>query len=50
MKKTMPISFRLPPEIKKALEKAAERDERSVSSLLEKITVNWLRYNGYLDN
>ena len=50
MQKSIPISFRLPPEIKIALEKAAKDDTRSVSSLMEKLVTDWLRDKGYLQN
>lgn len=46
--KTAPIGFRLTPEVKEAIEKAAKDDMRSVSSLVEKILVEWLRTHGYL--
>lgn len=45
MSKSLPISFRLPSEAKHALEQAAKDDHRSVSSLLEKVVVEWLRGN-----
>ncbi|GGB00647.1 hypothetical protein GCM10011491_31050 [Brucella endophytica] len=48
MQKSVPISFRLPPDTKEALEKAAKDDLRSVSSLMEKIVTQWLRQGGYL--
>jgi hypothetical protein len=40
--------MRLDPEVKAALERAAKDDMRSVSSLVEKILVEWLRANGHL--
>lgn len=48
MAKTHPLGFRVDPEVKEALEKAAKDDVRSVSSLIEKILKDWLRENGYL--
>jgi hypothetical protein len=42
------ISFRIQPEIKAALEKAATDDHRSISSLVEKVLAEWLRQHGYL--
>ncbi|MDH2092282.1 ribbon-helix-helix protein, CopG family [Rhizobium pusense] len=48
MQKSVPISFRLPPEVKDALEKAAKDDVRSVSSLMEKLVTQWLREHGYM--
>lgn len=46
--KGLPISFRLTPEKKLALEIAAEEDSRSVSSLLDKLVSDWLKEQGYL--
>jgi hypothetical protein len=46
--RSAPLSFRLPTEVKAALEKAARDDNRSVSSLLEEIVVHWLRQQTYL--
>lgn len=46
--KSLPLSFRLSPEKKEALEAAAEADSRSVSSLIDKIISDWLRENGHL--
>lgn len=46
--KTAPISFRLAADKKKALEKAAADDSRSVSSMIEKVLTDWLKANGYL--
>jgi predicted transcriptional regulator len=40
--KTLPVSVRLPPETKAALERAAKADHRSLSSLIEKVLVDWL--------
>jgi hypothetical protein len=48
MAKTHPLGFRVEPEVKDALEKAAKADMRSVSSLIEKILSEWLRANGFL--
>jgi hypothetical protein len=48
MPKTHPLGFRVEPEVKAALEKAAKADMRSVSSLIEKILVEWLRKQGHL--
>jgi hypothetical protein len=44
----LPVSFRLPREIKAAAEKAAEDDHRSLSSLIEKVLADYLRASGYL--
>jgi hypothetical protein len=42
-----PVVFvRFQPEVKDALDEAASKDGRSLSGLLEKIAVDWLRANG----
>lgn len=42
-----PVIFvRFQPDVKEALDDAAFQDGRSLSSLLEKIAVEWLRENG----
>jgi len=46
--KTPSLGVRVQPDTKAALEKAAQDDLRSVSSLIEKILVEWLRAKGYL--
>lgn len=46
--KTAPISFRLPPEVKEALERAAKDDTRSVSSYLERLVTDHLKDKSYL--
>jgi hypothetical protein len=38
-------TVRFAPEIRAALEKVAEDDARSISSLLQKITIEWLKAN-----
>ncbi len=43
-----PLGFRVPDDVKAALEKAAEDDTRSVSSLALKIITDWLKAKGYL--
>lgn len=48
MPKTPSLGVRVQPETKAALEAAAKDDMRSVSSLIEKILVEWLRLKGYL--
>jgi len=48
MAKDTALSFRVPAEIKDALERAAKADDRSVSSLVERILKGWLMENGYL--
>ncbi len=42
------VNFRTEPEVKKALEKAAKADSRTVSSLLQKITTDWLKERKWL--
>lgn len=46
--RSSPLGFRVSPELKEGLEKAAKDDSRSVSSLVIKILTDWLRTNGYL--
>jgi hypothetical protein len=48
MPKEAPIAFRIDAEVKAALQRAAAEDRRSLSSLMDKILVQWLRANGYL--
>jgi uncharacterized protein (DUF1778 family) len=48
MPKEAPIAFRIDAEVKTALQRAAVADRRSLSSLVDKILVEWLRLNGYL--
>jgi hypothetical protein len=43
-----PLGFRVDPELKAALEKAANDDSRSVSSLVQKILTEWLKARKYL--
>jgi hypothetical protein len=43
MAKTHALSFRVEPEIKEGLERAAKEDRRSLSSLIEKILAEWLQ-------
>lgn len=48
MPKTLSLGVRVQPDTKTALEKAAKDDMRSVSSLIEKVLVDWLRAKGYM--
>jgi hypothetical protein len=48
MTKSEAISVRVSPNIKKAAERAAAEDSRSVASLVEKLLVEWLKANNYL--
>jgi hypothetical protein len=46
--KSLPVSVRLPPAVKAAVEQAAKDDTRSISSLVEKVLTEWVRRRGYL--
>lgn len=46
--KTHPVSVRLRPEVKAAMERAAKADARSTSNFIEKVLADWLRAHGYL--
>jgi len=46
--KTAVLSMRISPPVKKAMEKAAKDDQRSVAGMTEKILTDWLRGHGYL--
>lgn len=48
MARTQPLGFRVEPDLKAALEKAARDDDRSVSSLVLKVLRDHLRERGYL--
>jgi hypothetical protein len=48
MVKTHPLGFRVEPEIKEGLERAARADGRSVSNLIERILRTWLEEKEYL--
>jgi hypothetical protein len=48
MAKTSAISLRVADEIKKAVEKAAAADDRSVASYVERLIVSHLKENGFL--
>jgi hypothetical protein len=47
MAKTHPIGFRVQPEIKAALDRAASDDRRSLSSKIEIILTDWCQAHGY---
>ena len=47
MVKAAPVSVRFEQETRAGLEKAAREDKRSLTSMLEKITSDWLREHGY---
>lgn len=46
--KSLPVSLRLPPEVKAAAETAAKEDTRSLSSFLEKLLTEHLKAKGFL--
>ena len=46
--KSLPVSLRLPPDVKVAAETAAVEDSRSLSSLIEKVLTDFLLKKGYL--
>ena len=46
--KTATLNLRVDPEIKKAAEKAALDDRRSLTSMIEKLLTDYLRKKGYL--
>ena len=48
MPKDAALAFRISAEMKEALSRAAAGDDRSVSSMVEKILKQYLRDNGYL--
>lgn len=48
MARTNPLGFRVEPEMKAALEKAAAEDSRSLTSMIIKILSDWLKDKGYL--
>ncbi len=48
MAKTAHIGVRLEPNVKDALDQAAEAEERSISFLAQKAIAEWLRRKGYL--
>ena len=46
--KTAQVNLRIMPALKAAAEKAAADDQRSLTSLVEKLLTDYLRKNGYL--
>lgn len=48
MARSNPLGVRVDQKVKEALETAAKDDFRTVTSLVEKILVEWLRDKGYL--
>ncbi|MFO1071160.1 MAG: hypothetical protein U1E17_00280 [Geminicoccaceae bacterium] len=47
-RKTATLNLRIDPALKEAAEKAAADDQRSLTSLVEKLLVDHLRERGYL--
>jgi predicted transcriptional regulator len=48
MAKTPPLGVRLDPDVKAALEMAAEADDRPLSAMIAKIVAQWVRREGWL--
>jgi predicted transcriptional regulator len=48
MAKQAALSFRIPDEMKEALDRAAAADDRSVSSLVTIILRDWLKEKGFV--
>jgi len=46
--KTAQINLRIRPELKEAADKAAADDNRSLTSLIEKLLIDHLKEKGYL--
>lgn len=46
--KTAQVNLRITPTLKDAADKAAADDQRSLTSLVEKLLVDYLRDKGYL--
>jgi hypothetical protein len=47
-RKTATLNLRIDPRIKAAADKAAADDQRSLTSLIEKLLTDYLRKKGYL--
>jgi hypothetical protein len=48
IRKTLPVSVRLPAAVKNAAESAAKEDTRSLSSFIEKVLTDHLQKSGFL--
>jgi len=48
MPQTTPIGVRVDQQTKDALKRAADDDDRSQASMMERILKEWLREHGYL--
>jgi len=46
--KTATLNLRIDPDLKAAADKAAADDQRSLTSLIEKLLTDYLKKNGYL--
>jgi hypothetical protein len=46
--KTAQVNLRIEPSLKAAAEKAASDDQRSLTSLIEKLLIDYLRKRGHL--
>lgn len=47
--KTAQVNLRIDPELKAMADQAAADDQRSLTSLIEKLLTDFLKKNGYLD-
>jgi hypothetical protein len=47
-RKTAQVNLRIEPSLKAAAEKAAGDDQRSLTSLIEKLLTDYLRKRGYI--
>lgn len=48
MARTASVGLRFLPELKEALERAAQDDHRSLASLVERVMTEWAQSKGYL--
>jgi hypothetical protein len=49
-RKTAQVNLRIDPELKASAEKAAKADQRSLTSLMEKLLTDYLHKRGFLRN
>jgi hypothetical protein len=49
-RKTAQVNLRISPELKASAEKAAKADQRSLTSLMEKLLIDYLRKKHFLRN
>lgn len=47
--KTAQVNLRIDPDLKAMADKAAADDQRSLTSLIEKLLTDFLKKNGYLE-